>query len=127
MLYNTGALNYSNPQNQLVPDEGPKAIPLLIDFSGATTEWDVDLTNQQQQQYISMIQTLFIDASLSADDVFVTFPITGQKIQAKAGTQGYYNVLCPNPPRMMFTGTADTQVIPVFLINVPIAGVVWSV
>jgi hypothetical protein len=121
-------LNFFPMTSQEVPDEGPKAIPLRLDFSGTTTEYDLDLTNQQQQGYISMIQTLYIDLSATgAADLVVTMNGSNQVIQAKAGTQGYYSVMCPNPPKLKFTSTADSAVVPVFLINVPIAGVTWSV
>jgi hypothetical protein len=127
MNYDTSSLNYAPVTNALVPDEGPKAIPLLLDFTQAG-EYDVDLTTQQQQGRISMVQSIYIDLSVSSNDVEVTMPISGQLIHAKAGTQGYYPVLCPNPPRLNFTSsTSGASVVPVFLMNTPILGIVWAV
>jgi hypothetical protein len=117
--------NFLPMSNQEVPDEGPKAVPLLINFA-AFASYTLDMGNQQQQRYISMIQTLYIDLSAASDDMTVTFPISGQVIHAVKGTQGYYSVLCANPPRMIFANSSGADVVPVFLINVPIAGVVWS-
>lgn len=127
MLIPSSNLNYQNPHNQEVPDEGPKALPLLLDFSGTVTEYDLDLTNQQQQGYITMIQTIYIDLSRSgAADLTITINGSQQVIKAKAGTQGYYSVLVPNPPKLTFASSASSAVVPVYLINVPVAGVVWT-
>jgi hypothetical protein len=124
--YSTANLNYQPVNNQEVPDEGPKAIPLLMDFSAAG-EYDVDLTLQQEQGRISMIQTVFIDLSGASNDLTLTLPISGQVIVAKAGTQGYYSVLCPTPPRLNFSmPTSGGTLVPVFLINVPMSGVTWT-
>lgn len=121
-----GAVNYQPVSNQLVPDEGPKAIPLLLDFTVAA-QYNLDLTTQQQQGRISMIQSLFIDLSAANNDLTVTFPIGGQVIVAKSGTQGYYSVLCPNPPRIYFAmATSGGTLVPIFCINVPVAGVTWD-
>jgi hypothetical protein len=123
--YNTAALNYQPLSNQEVPQEGPKAIPLLLDFT-SSGEYDVDLTTQQQQGRISMIQSIYIDLSGATNDMSVTMPISGQKVTAKAGSQGYYSILCPNPPRLIFTSsTSGGTLVPVFLMNVPISGVTW--
>ena len=125
MQYNANNVNVQQLSNQEVPDEGPKGVPLLLDFSSAA-EWDLDLTNQQQQQRISMIQSAYIDLSGATDDLVITMPIGGQVVRAKAGTQGYYSLLCPNPPRLNFANSSGSDVVPVFLLNVPVASVVWD-
>jgi hypothetical protein len=114
-------------RNQLVPDEGPKAIPLLLDYTGAVTEYDLDLLQTIQQGFISMVQTLYIDLSQSSNDLTVVVNGSNQIVVAKAGTQGYYQVLAPNPAKFAFQSASGGVIIPVFLINVPIAGVVWLV
>lgn len=75
-----------------------------------------------------MVQTLFIDLTGIANNLLVTIKGSGQQILAKAATAGYYPVLCPNVPEFQFdsTPTPGQKPIPVFLINVPIAGVVWA-
>jgi hypothetical protein len=125
MVINQQTVQVSLPQNQQVPNEGPKAIPLLLNFAAAAS-FDLDLTLTQEQGYISMIQTLFIDMSEASDPLIVTVNGTNQKIMAAIGTQGYYSVLCPNPPRFTFANASGSDVIPLFLINAPIPGVVWS-
>jgi hypothetical protein len=126
-IVNLSNVNVQQIVNQQVPDDGPKAIPLLLDFT-ASAQYNLDLTNQQQQGKISMIQSIYVDLSGNAsNDLTITMPISGQVIVAKAGTQGYYSVLCPNPPRLNFAmATSGGSVVPVFLLNVPVAGVVWT-
>lgn len=113
-------------ENQLVPSEGPKATVVLLDFTN-TGSYQLDGLLLEQLGYQSMIQTLFIDLSNTANALTVTLLGSGQKIVAKARTAGYYPVLCPNPPKIQFDSTTPgDNPIPVFLINVPIAGVVWA-
>jgi hypothetical protein len=119
--------SYQLISNASVPDEGPKAVPILLDFSGAISEYDLDLTNFIQRKFITMVQTIFIDLSNSAaDDLIVTVGNSNQIIHASKGTQGYYQILAPNFCSFKFNSTANTTQIPIFLINVPIAGVVWT-
>ena len=119
------ALQYQPVNNQEVPQEGPKAIPLKLDFSKAT-EYDLDLQNLQERGFIAMVQTIYIDNSAAASPTSAVFNTTNQNVTAAPATQGYYSVLCPNPPRMKFLNTSGADQVVVFLINVPIAGVVWA-
>lgn len=109
--------------NQMLPEEGPRSIPLLLDFTAfATYELDAELL--QARGFLSMVQSLFVDAS-GGKDIVVTINGTGQVIIAKKDTQGYYSVLVPNPVRMTFTSTGGVAGVRIFLINVPVPGVVW--
>jgi hypothetical protein len=121
-------LNYQQPQAALVPQEGPIAIPLLLDFSGPDfSEYDLDMLLPLEQARISMVQTIYIDLSGSpTDGLQVIVNGTNQQINAAPSTQGYYAVMAPNPPKFRFLGTPSTVIIPIMLINVPIPGVVWS-
>jgi hypothetical protein len=118
-------LRVALPQNQLIPKEGPKALPALLDFTGTVGTYTVDLLSLEQLGIFSMLQTIFIDLSNSANNLTVTFPDSGQVIIAKPHTQGYYPVLCPIPMKLRFSSAPAGSLIPLFLINVPIAGVTW--
>lgn len=109
--------------NQRIPDEGPKAARINLDFS-LDTNFSLDITSDQQRGFLSMVQTLFIDNVLSPVPTAVNINSSGQIIVAPAGSQGYYNVLCPNPTRLQFSSTGGVLV-PLFLINVPIAPTTW--
>lgn len=126
MIVDTMQLGYQPPSNQQVPQEGPVAVPYLLDFSGSVTEYDFDFLLPVQQGKISQINTLYVDCSLATSDITCVVQQTNQKLMFKAGTQGYYPILATNPPRFTFTSEADNAVIPVFFLNVPISGVVWT-
>jgi hypothetical protein len=113
--------------NNLRPDGGPKAIPIILDFTGpTTTEYVFDYQNLQQRGFFGMCQALYIDCSQSANDLEVTVGGTGQTIIAKAGTQGYYPVLCANPLKLVFDSLVNGALIPVFVLNMAISGQVWT-
>lgn len=115
-------------QNQLIPDEGPKMLPLLLPFTdGVTTEFDLDLQNFQARGFVSMIQTAFIDMSgITTGTLQVQMQTGSQIVIAKANTQGYYALLCPNPVKIHFIGVANMGKVSVILINVPIPGATWA-
>jgi hypothetical protein len=119
-------LNYQVPESQLIPQEGPKSIPLYLDFSGGIGEYVIDMLYAIEQKFVSMIQTIFIDMSNATTNLTITIRGTGQKIVAKPNTQGYYPVLVPNPPNFTFDKNANTEQIYINLINVAIPGVVWT-
>lgn len=126
MILNTSQLQCVQlQQSKIIPDEGPKCIPLLLDFSAQGTIV-VDFQQLQEAKFITMIQTLYIDLSQFGVDVVVTVAGSGQKITARAGKQGYYSILCPNPSKLQFDSTAGTSpAVPVQVINMAMPGVVW--
>jgi len=125
MLLDPRKLNVCVTPNQAIPDEGPKVIPLFLDFSTIDT-WDLDLQMVQALAKFAMIQTLFIDMDQQANPLSVIFNGSGQKIVAKINTQGYYNVLAPSPCKLSFVSTVGSNiVVPVYVLNVAIPGSVW--
>lgn len=125
MIINAAGLNFQDAPNNTVPQEGPKGIPILLDFTGAVTEYDLDMTIPQQQNRISMVQTVYIDASASTAGMTIVVQGTNQRVTVKGKTQGYYPVAVPNEPKFQFLGTANDALIPIILFNVPIAGINW--
>ena len=125
MLINANGLSVIVPSNQLMPEEGPKTLPLILDFSG-TNSYLLTLENFQALGHFSMCQTLWVDLSTSGENMIITVGSTGQIIKCLAGTQGYYNVLVPNPINITFTCVGGPADVRVQVINVPIAGVVWN-
>ena len=124
--YASGNFNFQNVQNQTLPEEGPKSLPLLLDFTGSVTEYDVDLLQIQDQKKLTSVQTLFIDMTGASGSMTVTIQGTNQVIVAHENTQGYYAVLCPYPTRLAFVSTDAAIIVSVQLINIPISGAVWS-
>jgi hypothetical protein len=100
-----------------------------LDFSASNGD-PIEINAQYFQSLgkFSMLQTLFIDMDGAANNLRIRVGTSGQIIVAKVNTQGYYTVLAPNPFTLEFESAApgSTDNLPVYLINVPIPGVVWS-
>jgi hypothetical protein len=120
--------------NQQIPREGGKALALpILDFSQAN-QFYMDAELLGQLGFMSMVQTAYIDMSTSDVPMQVTINGSQQVIVAKGRTQGYYPVMAPNPVKLTFSCpggpgldvTTNRIGIRVFLINVPIAGLVWA-
>ena len=126
-IINNSLLNASPTITQTIPDEGPKAVPILLDFT-TNDQYDLSLLFQQQQTLISMVQTIFIDMTGATHDLAITVGkgLLNQRIYARHATAGYYQVLCPNPPQINFAATALGDIVSVVLVNIPIPGAVWA-
>jgi hypothetical protein len=103
-----------------MPDGGPKALPLTLDFS-ASSSYLLDYTNMQQRNFLDMVQTLFVDNSLSSDVLNITSLNIGQVLKIPAGVQGYFTIIVPNPIKIQFD-CADAVVCKVILLNFPVLG-----
>ncbi len=110
--------------NATIPDEGPKCLPFALDFS-AQPSYAIDLQSLQSRNFLSVIQSVFIDNSANPQAVTMAIDGTQQRVTAKAYTQGYYTVLIPNPPRFTVS-SAGAVVVRLQCLNVPVAGAVWS-
>lgn len=120
--------------NQQIPHEGGKALALpILDFSQAN-QFFMDAELLGQLGFMSMVQTIFIDMSTSDISLQVTFNGSQQVIVAKGRTQGYYTCMAPNPVKLTFLcpggpgldPTTGRVGIRIWLLNVPIAGLVWA-
>jgi hypothetical protein len=120
-------------QNQNIPKDGGKAAALpIMDFSLAN-QFFLDAELLGSLGFLSMVQTMWIDLSTSDIPMQVTINGSQQVIVAKSRTQGYYNVMAPNPVKMTFScpggpgldPTTNRVGVRVHLLNVPIAGVTW--
>jgi hypothetical protein len=124
---NAMAVQVCQVKNQMVPDEGPKAVPLFLDFT-TETQYQFDALQMQQQGYMSMIQTVWVDGIDLTGDVYMLFNGSNQRVRIGMSMQGYINVLCPNPSSIQFidpSGAGGIGQLRVQLINVPIPGIQW--
>lgn len=124
-LIDYNSLQVSLLQNQVVPPEGPRTVPIRLDF-GNTGEIDVDLGQLQQRGFLNMVQTIFVDMNGAPNNLLINVNGTGQQIVCKVNTQGYYTILCPNPVKISFVSTQGGPIISAFLCNSPIPGAVWA-
>jgi len=100
-----------------MPVGGPKCVPINLDFSVSTT-YNLDMSNVQSRGFFDMVQTVWVDNSLSDVILTITVPNTQQTLKIPAGIQGYFSVLAPNPVRMQFDSTGGV-VCQVTLLNFP--------
>lgn len=118
--------NFAYPiANVIVPTGGPKCVPTPLDFS-ATGQIDIDGQGIIDTHGIEYIQGVYIDNFDNADTLTLTVNGTGHRIIAKAGSQGFYNLLVQNPPK--FTAKSAqllNKLITVTFYNVPIMPCVW--
>jgi len=126
MNVNQGQVQFIPSQNQLLMGKkGPLCARINMDFSAASA-YHLDMQQVQSTNQFDFCQTIFVDNSAGGAAISITIQGSGQVIVAKAGTQGYYNVVCPNPIVMDFN-SAGGQLAQILLINVAIPGSVWTV
>jgi hypothetical protein len=119
---NQQVTSYFSVQGLTVPPEGPRAIPLVLDFS-ATNEYDLNLQNMVQRNFVSQIQAIWFDNSNNGSSLTIKIPGL-QNVIVGAGRQGYINVLCPNPPVLSFISGGGILVY-VDLLNYPVSNDTW--
>jgi hypothetical protein len=126
MIVNQQQVQFIPSKNQLLMGaKGPLCARLNLDFSAPNAHYDLDMQQVQSTNNFDFCQTMFIDNSAGGAPIVVTIPASGQVIFAKAGTQGYYNVVCPNPIKMSFDSSGG-QLATILLLNVAIPGATWS-
>jgi hypothetical protein len=114
---------YSVTDLQVAP-EGPRAVPVILDFT-QTPEYDLDLQNVMQRNFLSMVQAFYVDNFGNSASLVINIPNTNQYIYTKAGAQRYVMALCPNPARLRFISTGNVKVT-VYLLNFPVTNEEWD-
>lgn len=109
-----------------MPAEGAKCIPITLDFSTVAVDpatglrtFALDYSNMQQRGFLSMLQTIWVDNSLSGDVFLINVPATNQVIKIPANVQDYFTVIVPNPIKIQFQ-SAGASVVTVLLLNCPV-------
>ena len=114
-------------QNTFSPPEGPKALPLALDFATDPQPflYVADLYNHGPgYPGLSGLQTLYVDNTNGAGDMTVNVEGSGQKLKIKAGMQGFYPVISPKQGRIIFTGSGG--LVTVLLLNFTVAAYEWE-
>jgi len=120
------ASNGSNIQsaNGFQPCEGPRCLSYNLDFSAAT-EYDFDLTQQQQQGQFTTLQTVYIDNSSNAAALTLTVQGTNQVITWAPNTQGFVTIVSQVPAKFSIS-TSGGILIAVQLMNFYIPPAMWK-
>jgi hypothetical protein len=110
--------------NGQVPREGPRAVPLQLDFT-ATTTAEVDFTLGSAQSRISGVQAVWIDNTENSDDLVIVAQVTGQRLVIPANSQGSFPVIGAIPPKFALS-TGGGVIIESLWLNVPIPANEWQ-
>lgn len=108
----------------LAAPEGPKAVPVLLDFS-QTNQYNVDLSNYMARTFITMVQALYLDNSGNNAPLIVNIGNGGQLIQIAPNRQGYFMILCPNPVNYLSFSSQGGVIVNAYLLNFPVATHDW--
>lgn len=111
--------------NVVVPSGGPKVIPTPVNFANAASIL-LDGSQIVTQGKIEYLQGVYIDNSANVDPLSLTMSTTGQKIICPANSQGYFSIMCPNPPQITVATTQQNLTITLMFYNVPIQAAVWK-
>lgn len=106
------------------PKEGPLAVPFNIDFT-AQQQYVFDLTAIQQQAKLSMVQTIYVDNSLSSTPISLVMANSYQRITIPPFSQAYVPVVLTNKIAVTFQ-SASGLVIPIIALNIAMNATVWS-
>lgn len=107
------------------PSEGPKALPVPMDFSQAGS-YSLDFGNEQDKGRLSMVQACFIDASQVDAPVTIQPQGSNQTLTVKGRTQGYYALLASNPFSVLVSCANGAGIVLVQFLNFPVASAQWS-
>lgn len=106
-------------QNNKFPAEGPKALPIAIEFPQAGTA-TIDLLEQTNMGRISQIQGAWID-NTDGPNLILECDVTNQVIHIATGMQGYLQLLSANPPTFRLTSdAATTKDVLIHFLNFPV-------
>lgn len=117
-------VNQINVLNAVVPPEGPKALPVVLDFTLLSSIL-IDLTTTTMQGKISTVQMIWADNTANSARLDITIQATQQVIHVPPGIQGWFPVIATNRPKLVFATTAGI-VLTCILLNVPVAQGDWA-
>lgn len=107
------------------PPEGPRTIPLSLNFSQFDT-WLLDLVLIRQQAKLTRCQGLFIDNSANTQALTIHTDLANQQVIVPAGWQGYSNILCNDTPNLKFSSAGGSNAT-VHLTNFRVSDFLWPV
>ena len=114
-----------NVTNGKMPMEGPRVIPISLDFTIFDT-YNIDFTTQQISNQFSMCQTVYVDNSDNSAAFSLTCGVTGQRLIWPPNSMGYLPVLQPNPPVFVASTTVAAVIVTVQFMNFYMPPIVWK-
>jgi hypothetical protein len=120
--------NIPSPQliyNGFVPCNGPKSVPIPLDFSSGGPTFEIDLTDINQQGTFEAIQTIYLDNSANPFPAIIVCRNTNQSITIPPFAQAYMPLLQPNPPDIQISSLGTAKVF-IQLLNFYLPPCVWG-
>jgi hypothetical protein len=111
--------------NATIPAEGPRTFPGVLTFDGITTQFVYDFTLAFQQGKVSVLQSLWWDATNNPSDTTVAVSLSGQTFTIPGGSIGVLPLIAARQPKITFTNTTAGNVA-IQLLNVMVPSVVYS-
>lgn len=111
--------------NSVIPKGGPKVIPVTLDFSN-TGQIEIDGEQVVSSGAIEFIQGVYIDNADNASAFTITCQATRQRIKVPANSQGFFPLLCANPPKLLAATLQQPNPVTVAFYNVPIQSFQWK-
>lgn len=111
--------------NALIPQEGPRIIPIVVDFSQGQSQL-LDFQQAFALKRISNIQSAWVDNSATNIPVVITIANTGQNIIVRGRAQGYIPLLAQAETKVTVTSVGNTGVFRISVANVPIDSILYS-
>ena len=113
--------------NAQIPKEGPKAVPLTADFS-AHSSYDINFLLTMAQQFMSIIQGVYVDNSANGHEVSITVGTINQLVKCPANSQGYFPLFVPKNAVITVSDPsgASTSKVAFIFYNIPMPAAVWG-
>lgn len=111
--------------NQTTPKDGPRAIPVRVDFT-VEQSWELDLSLQNSMAVMKNVQSFFVDNSNNAEPLSIFVSTLQQTIIIPPLSQGYVPILATTPAKLILNTTGGVVVQFQFM-NVPMPLHIWGV
>lgn len=110
--------------NMTLPPEGPGVIPIVVNFTEADEEQEIDLTQIVNDGVVSYISGVYIDTLQLNGGVFeLEIPVTGQRVRINESATGTMPLFVPNPPKLIarrISGIANESPVRLQFVNFPV-------
>lgn len=111
--------------NGLAPAEGPRVVPVILDFTATPAEISGDFTIEESTGVVSFVQSVFIDNADNTSPLTLIIDVTGQRIVVPANRQGYFPVFATESFKWT-ARTAGVFRVGITFANVPMPTAIWA-
>lgn len=112
-----------NVYNGRFPTQGPKVVPVPLDFS-LQQSFTIDLTQSARLKQIDIIQGVFFDNSLNTTPLTIVTKTTNQNLSCPGSSQGYLPLFAGDTPIFTVTCQGGHRAT-IFFNNIPLPAAVW--